>query len=267
MRVDDIGYHHKQEKTFRCNRPDGAGDWLLLLLKTPAYFVIDGTEQLVPPDSFVIFTPHDPLSYRAAADEYIDDWMHFEPTAEEQALIEQLQLPLHRPVRINNCVAASELIQRLCFEHYSAHTNRKETVNLYFRMLLYKLNELMEQEPLDAAFLQPGKYTDKLIWIRTSMFRWPEQYWSAEFFAQELHLSVSRFMHLYTATFGTTMLHDITLGRVTLACRLLEETDFPIDQIAERCGYTGAVYLNQVFHKIMHCTPQQYRRQKRKPQP
>lgn len=38
MRMDEIGYNHKHDKTFLIDRPNGAGDWLLLAVKSKAVF-------------------------------------------------------------------------------------------------------------------------------------------------------------------------------------------------------------------------------------
>lgn len=259
MRTDDIGYHHKHEGTFRMYRPEGAGDWLLLLLKTPSVFTIDRAEIAVKENSFILFTPDFPQNYRADSKEYIDDWLHFEPDAEEQALLRELDIPLNRPVHLGNVTALSDLIKRMSFEHYSAHDNRKAVVDLYFRILLYKLDEQMHTQYADQV-VEDGLYFDQLLWIRVSVFRWPEQDWNSDVFAKELRLSASRFQHLYTSTFGTTMLQDITSGRMQRACKLLETTLLSMEDIAEQCGYASTSHFIRLFRKTIGTTPLQYRK-------
>ena len=36
-----VGYHHIHDEKFAVDRPDGSGDRLLLIVKTPAVFYID----------------------------------------------------------------------------------------------------------------------------------------------------------------------------------------------------------------------------------
>ena len=57
VRMDEIGYDHKHDKTFCIDRPNGSGDWLFLIIKTKALFRIGGREIHVKPNSFIMFTP------------------------------------------------------------------------------------------------------------------------------------------------------------------------------------------------------------------
>ena len=37
------------------------------------------------------------------------------------------------------------------------------------------------------------------------------------------------------------------------------ETDYTVLEIALECGYENVSYFIRLFHKLMHCTPLQYR--------
>ena len=126
-------------------------------------------------------------------------------------------------------------------------------------MLLYKLQEQIHA-PYSDMLLDNSFYIDQLLWVRASVFRWPEQNWSIDVFAKELRLSVSHFQHLYTGTFGTTILQDITNGRMQRARTLLETTDLNIEEIAEKCGYESVSYFIRLFRKSTGTTPLQYRK-------
>ena len=60
-----------------------------------------------------------------------------------------------------------------------------------------------------------------------------------------------------------SFLHRI---RIRHACAALEGSDQSILSISERCGYTSLSSFNRQFQKIMHLTPSQYRKKKRKPE-
>ena len=77
-----VGYHHIHDGRFEVDRPDGSGDWLLLIVKSPAVFCIDGEEIHTKAGSYIIFPLHAPLKYSADGDIYIDDWLHFFPDEE-----------------------------------------------------------------------------------------------------------------------------------------------------------------------------------------
>ena len=63
--------------------------------------------------------------------------------------------------------------------------------------------------------------------------------------------------------FRNTMGHSIAVElqnlRLEHAKRLLEETDFPIPQIAKMAGYSSASYMIQVFRRCLDMTPAKYR--------
>ena len=45
MKINTIGYHHTHDADFIIERPNGSGDYLLLIIKTPALFRFAGKEE------------------------------------------------------------------------------------------------------------------------------------------------------------------------------------------------------------------------------
>ena len=256
-----VGYHHIHDGRFEVDRPDGSGDWLLLIVKTPAVFCIDGEEIHTKAGSYIIFPLHAPLKYSADGDIYIDDWLHFFPDEEDMRLFKELDIPLNKPVHIGDVNAASAIMRNICFEFYSAHQKRNEIVSLYLRMMLYKFNDQMIFHYSDS-FLTETKYMHSLLWIRESIFRWPEQEWNADFFADELGISRSRFQHLYITAFGSTMMQDIIDSRIQRSCELLTMTDSRIEDIAETCGYGSVSHFVKLFREKTGVTPAVFRKKK-----
>jgi len=259
MRMDEIGYNHKHDRNFFIDRPNGAGDWLLLIVKTPAIFRIGETTHKMSPTSFIIYTPEFPQYYRPDCETYYDDWIHFYPDDDEVALMEQLQLPLNEPIPIADVADVSAIARNMCYEHYSANPNRKQSVDLYFRLLLYKLSEKMKDR-FDTSKVSEGLYFVKLLWIRESIYRWPGRDWSIDEMAKELSLSRSRFQHLYTDTFGISVNKDIITSRLEKAAELLRASDLSIADIASIIGYHGMSYFLRQFKAAYDVTPAQYRK-------
>jgi transcriptional regulator GlxA family with amidase domain len=50
------------------------------------------------------------------------------------------------------------------------------------------------------------------------------------------------------------------MHRVLLARQLLEQTQFGIDEVAQRCGFGSAALLRHHFHRIVGVAPTSYRR-------
>lgn len=110
------------------------------------------------------------------------------------------------------------------------------------------------------SFLTETKYMHSLLWIRESIFRWPEQEWNADFFADELGISRSRFQHLYITAFGSTMMEDIIDSRIQRSCELLTMTDSRIEDIAETCGYGSVSHFVKLFREKTGLTPAVFRK-------
>ena len=52
-----------------------------------------------------------------------------------------------------------------------------------------------------------GIYSEKVLWIRQSIYRWPGRDYSIDDMAKELSLSRSRVQHLYPETFGVSVIY------------------------------------------------------------
>lgn len=259
MKCNAVGYHHIHDKKFINHRPNGSMDWLLLLIKSPAVFYIDGKEIHVKANSYIIYSLDTPQHYSADGEDYIDDWLHFYPDEEEKRLFEELPISLNQPIYTENIAAASAIIKNMCFEFYSAHHNKNEIVTLYFRMMLYKLHEQEKFRYYDTV-LTETKYMARLLWIRESIFRWPEQEWCVDTLSKELDMSHSRFLHLYKEAFGSTMMQDVIDSRIQKGCELLKNTDLKIPAIVDACGYSSIPHFTMLFRRKVGITPQAYRK-------
>jgi len=62
---------------------------------------------------------------------------------------------------------------------------------------------------------------------------------------------------------GSTILREIQKVRIERAKRLLLETDYSIDRIAEIVGFTTGSYFVQCFHSEMKTTPSKFRKKMR----
>ncbi len=72
-------------------------------------------------------------------------------------------------------------------------------------------------------------------------------------------LSRSVLQRRFRAHLGSTVHDAIQSRKMEEACRLLRETDLPMERVAERCGFEHAEYFGTVFRRRMECTPRGYR--------
>ena len=79
MIINNVGFDHCHDADFFIDRPDGSGDYLLLLVRTPAVFEVDGKETLTPACTVFIYPKGRPQRYRCVPlNVFENDWVHFD---------------------------------------------------------------------------------------------------------------------------------------------------------------------------------------------
>ena len=83
---------------------------------------------------------------------------------------------------------------------------------------------------------------------------------SVDDLARRAHLSPRTFARRFRAETGTTPHHWLTGQRVLAAQRLLEETEQPVEVVADLVGFGSAAVLRHHFTRRVGTTPKDYRR-------
>ena len=55
MKIVNVGCNYRHPSDFYINRPYGTGDYILLVLKTDAFFVFNNEKHIASPNSVVLF--------------------------------------------------------------------------------------------------------------------------------------------------------------------------------------------------------------------
>jgi transcriptional regulator GlxA family with amidase domain len=77
--------------------------------------------------------------------------------------------------------------------------------------------------------------------------------------AQVAAMSERNFLRRFKIEMGVTPSEYLSYVRLDMCCRLLIETDLPVDKIARRCGLGGGGWLSKLFRKHLATTPTEYR--------
>lgn len=255
MKIINIGYNHRHDADFSISRPNGSGDYLLLLLKTPALFTIHDQECVASKNSFILFHEGTPQYYHALGSEFLNDWFHFSLSSEDEAFLSSLHIPFDQLIRIGDMSQLSMLVKNMSYENYSNTPNKQKTLELYFQLFFLKLSEKLS---VDQDTLISTHY-EKLSIIRSKIYNMPQNDWKIEHLAHELAMSRSHFEHMYKNTFNVSVMNDVINSRIDYSIYLLTTTDMSVKQIAELCGYKSDIHFMRQFKSRLQLTPTQYR--------
>ncbi|WFR55748.1 AraC family transcriptional regulator [Anaerocolumna sp. AGMB13025] len=101
--------------------------------------------------------------------------------------------------------------------------------------IIEKINAIIEKEYQEAAF-------------------------SLDYLADSIGMSNAYMSRLYKQYTGITIMERLGAVRMNRARELLLGTQLPVNEIAERVGYSGSTYFYRVFKKENGVTPNEYRR-------
>lgn len=148
-----------------------------------------------------------------------------------------------------------------------------------------KIDELLEQNDTDIPWF--FSVDELLLWVDNTRNRYREGVYSSriEFasilsaikiiekeFTDHLHssgvaarigISRSYFSVKFKKYVGCTFGDYVQKLRIQYSQKLLCETDLDVLEIAYKSGYEDVYYFNRLFKEKMHCSPREYRKQRR----
>lgn len=260
MRISSAGYSHAHDSSFVISRPNGIDSWLLLLVKTPSLFVIDGEEVSAKANSFVLFEAGVPQHYRSSGGEYIDDWLHFYPDDNEEDAIRRLAIPLNKIIHLGDLSELSSHIRAIVSEMYSQERLSEEISLLQLQILLKKLSRALDSDRRRTEG-SASVYYERMRRLRDDIYTNPRQERTVDGLSAQLSMSRSGFQHTYKQLFGTSVTTDIISARLQRVKYYLSTTDMPLSMIAEQCGYNSEIHLMRQFKSRSGVTPTEYRRE------
>lgn len=256
MKIIGIGYNTVHEDDFEMKRPGGYREYLLLVMKTPSFHVLDNIKQVYPAHSVILYDRTTPQDYGAAGGPYIDDWIHFSMESEELLWWEKNHIPLSTMLQLTDSEAISALIRQMSHEFYSANRQKDSTLFLYMQILSNKIKDHL----VSLGSTLQGSLYDQLVSLRAEIYNRPGMRRVVSEEADRCSISASYLQHMYKKFFGVTVMEDVIRSRIEYSKKLLAGTDFTVQRIAECCGYEYDVYFMRQFKKETGMTPREYRR-------
>ncbi|MBQ5316072.1 MAG: helix-turn-helix transcriptional regulator [Oscillospiraceae bacterium] len=255
MRLHSIGIGYRHGRDFEIDRPEGSGDDLMLIFKTPAVLFRDGERIDIAPDTALLYKKGTYQHYAAVGDVYINHFLHMD-CCDDDPFHSTTGLPFDTPVKLTDSAEAEDIMQMIVNESLSENGTGEEYTDLLIRLLLMKTGR-SKAEP-GRAHTPP--YFAKLRDIRTEIYSSPANISSVDDMAEMANLSPSYFQRLYKKQFGVSCYEDLINARLRSAEYLLKNTDISVKETAESCGYDNDVVFMRLFRQRKGMTPTEYRR-------
>lgn len=264
MEIYYASYNHKHKGDFNISFPakfNGRDVHILMIFKTKTIIKENDEERTIDKGTFALYTPNANHSIQGCGDEYIDDWIVFNPDSNDLDLIESLSIPLNKAVKLNFMDLISDLIHKLAFEFHDAYNPyRNDVMQLIMQLIFFRVSQsLYLQIPLCNKNRVNEKKYNILINIRNEIYCSPGIVYSIDELAKKAFMSRSYFQHTYKKMFGVTVTQEIMKSRLNHSKYYLSCTDMAIKKIAEVCGFNSDIYYVRSFKKIFGITPTEYR--------
>lgn len=126
-------------------------------------------------------------------------------------------------------------------------------------LLFYIVRDLVEKDLPVPGLL--GAFGDSRICKAVlAISANPGQHWTLENLAEKAHLSRSVFAERFFQACGMPPIEFLTIWRMYLARRWLEQENAGVMDVAERCGYESPAAFSKAFKRIMGAGPGQFRK-------
>ncbi len=259
MKIGAIGCNYKHEPDFCIDSPNGTGCGLMLIIKSPAKFIINGEQFNAEKNSFVMLTPETPCHYGGLNCTYMDDWVYFDYENGDKEQFKKLGIPLNKIVPLINVEELSQILRQIAYEYHFHDAHHKEIMSHYIEIFLLKLSGILSKNPMNRSMLLAEKHYH-LSHLRNKIYSVPEEIGDVAEMARQMGMSYSGFQHLYKKIFGVSVMYDLTKSRFDYAARLLLTTNLNVKEIAQKCGYISEYSFMRKFKEIYGKTPSEYRK-------
>jgi AraC-like DNA-binding protein len=178
-------------------------------------------------------------------------------------LLAELPDVIHMPARIGRQPRLQAAISLLGAELTERRAGSGASVSaLLDLLLLYMLREWFDDQSARSPAGWPAALADPAVSVALqAMHAEPEASWTVRGLGERAGLSRTVFAQRFTALVGRPPLAYLTWWRMTVAAKLLRETDAPLPAVARRCGYSSEFAFAKAFKREFGAAPGAFRRQ------
>ncbi len=149
-----------------------------------------------------------------------------------------------------------ELFGKMHLEFINRENGYIDILRAYVVELIIKIFRKMDTDVLSEQASRQSQIVDQALTYLKQNY---QKHLSLDDFAAQVFLSKDYFSRLFRETTGVPINTYLKKVRIEEACKLLVNTDYTVDHVAELCGFsdTKNFYLN--FKKYTGLTPKQYK--------
>lgn len=152
---------------------------------------------------------------------------------------------------------AEELLRNI----YNLHINVEKRSLQQEGLLLQILAEYIDSsQMIDHASGEYSAYADGIYRTVEYMQKNYAEHITSELLAKQMFISTNFYQKIFKGIMGMSPAQYLRDIRISEASRLLANTDFSLQEIAEKCGFNCASYFVYVIKKYLGVTPAEYRR-------
>ena len=257
MDILNVAHRKHEPNSFVYLREKGFGPdaYLLVHFIMPAIVTINGVEHFADKDACIVYPPEVRQEYRHHDGIFLNDFIIFK--TDDRNFIARFGLPLNEVFYVSNGTEISNIVESIVYTVTDRTIDRSGQTLGFVNKLFETLAQLCIDNKTNLKRTHEMK--KRFIAMRDEVQADPKG-WTVAKMAKRVWLTRSWFAVLYAEFFGTSPSADLIGMKITHAKKLLENTDLPIAEISELCGYTNVGHFIRTFSKSVNTTPLQYRK-------
>lgn len=254
MKYTLSGYNFHHPSDFKVERPSGCGDYLLLILRSPAYVYLNNTLHFVNKNTVIVFHKDTPQFFGANNAEFVNDWIQFDLNEEDLTFFTDIGIVFNTIMEFQDVTALSSLVEQICIERWSENKNSARSIIFLIHLIFLKISDLCTIEQT-----LPTRLSEQLTRLKNNIYSAPQNDWSIDTICKSMSISPSYLQHKYKQLFGNSIKYDITASRIQYSKWLLTNTSYTVAAISRMVGYENDITFMYSFKKKTGLTPSQYR--------
>ena len=255
--ITDIGYYPHARHHFRERKVGAPQAILIYSIEGKGVISAGNSEHEVLADHFFIIPPGMPHAYYADKENpWSIYWIHFAgPKAKlfSRAALQPILIERGKTSRTNARLELFDEIFKNFDRGYSIET--LEYANLCLNHLLASFTHLGQ-----FRLINESRGKDPVGKSINFMLENLGRKLTLQNLAEELQLSPSHFSRLFTKQTGHSPIDYFIQLKIQKACRLLDNSDWNIAEVARESGFEDQFYFSRQFRKVMNMTPRDYRK-------